>query len=702
MLAYAMGEARTKFELRREADGVVIRLEGPIDEHFNRLQFVSSSTNGVVIVDLDAVPWITSFGVREWVQAIQAIPNSYLAFINARPILVQQFNMVAAFAGAGQLLSFYAPYVCPHCGHSQEAHVDLLALYPKIKQLELPPVACASCGKESELDELVESYLLYVSSSRPPDPPPAFHTVLSGGTSKLETQPPLKIGKLVEGTVTMLLLTGDLDGRASFKRALAGLEGTVAVSMAELQGFDRQGLQRLRPLWEGTGDEILLVDVPLNLALELPSEAWRRLKIFSLRTELVCPGGHVLKRALVQNNELWRLAKGNDPLPCPSCGNSLAAPKLDELTARNALAEPTEDTAIIVREVDRAQRAPASTAEFKEGEQFGRFTLVELLGVGGMAEVYRAQQTGLAGFEKTVVVKRILPHLAREPRFVGMFLEEARLAARISHPNVVQIYDIGQTDDGSFYIVMEHIAGWDLSQLARLATRVDRPFPVHLAARICSDLASALDAAHSATDLQGNPTPIIHRDVSPHNVLISKEGAVKLTDFGIAKALESGALTPTATLKGKLAYLAPEVALGTGVIDTRADLFPLGIILYQLITLTRLFHRASDYATVHALLHDRIAPLRELLPDVPRQLDDIALRALARRPEARFPTARQMRDDLENFLGEYGMSSGANALAEYVGRLVEDAGAALPEPQGATRVTIEFARSPTRRDHGDR
>src|SRR6185437_8625695 len=120
---------------------------------------------------------------------------------NARPILVQQFNMVAAFAGAGQLLSFYAPYVCPHCGHSQEAHVDLLALYPKIKQLELPPVACASCGKESELDELVESYLLYVSSSRPPDPPPAFHTVLSGGTSKLETQPPLKIGKLVEGTV---------------------------------------------------------------------------------------------------------------------------------------------------------------------------------------------------------------------------------------------------------------------------------------------------------------------------------------------------------------------------------------------------------------------------------------------------------------------------------------------------------------------
>ncbi len=702
MLGSGMGAARTKLELRREADGVVIRLEGPIDEHFNRLQFVSASTNGVVIVDLDAVPWITSFGVREWVQAIQAIPNSYLAFINARPIIVQQFNMVAAFAGQGQLLSFYAPYVCPHCGHSQEAHIDLLELYPKVKQLELPAVACAACGQESELDELVESYLLYASSSRPPDPPAAYHTVLHGGASKLDTPRPLKIGKLVEGTLTMLLLAGDLDGRASFKRALAGLEGTVAVSMAELQGFDRDGLQRLRPLWEGTGDEILLVDVPLTLAAELPREAWRRLKIFSLRTELVCPAAHILKRALVQNNELWRLARNIDPLPCPSCNRPLAAPGLDALVEKGALAEPSEDTALIVREVDRAQRAPAPNPEFKEGEHFGRFTLLELLGIGGMAEVYRAQQTGLAGFEKTVVVKRILPHLAREARFVSMFLEEARLAARITHPNVVQIYDIGQTDDGCFYIVMEHIAGWDLSQLARFATRLDRPFPFHLAAKICSDLASALEAAHSATDLQGSPTPIIHRDVSPHNVLISRDGAVKLTDFGIAKALESGALTPTATLKGKLAYLAPEVALGTAAIDTRADLFPIGIILYQLLTLKKLFQRSSDYATVHALLHDRIAPLRELVPGVPPVLEEIALRALARDPEARYPTARQLRDDLEDFLGSCNMVASPTALADYIGRLVDDAGSAKPESQGGTQVTVEYERSATRRDHGDR
>jgi hypothetical protein len=206
----ASGTKQTKIDVREEPGGVVIRLDGPINEHFDRVRFGAASTNRIVIIDLDAMPWITSFGVREWVRAIEDIPKTYLAFVNVRPIMLQQFNMVASFAGTGELLSFYAPYTCPNCNHSQENLIDLLEFYPKVKQFELPPVACEACQHESELDELPENYLMYVASARPPDPPEDYAAVLHGAPVK-PTHRPLRVAKLVHGTVTGLRLTGDLD-----------------------------------------------------------------------------------------------------------------------------------------------------------------------------------------------------------------------------------------------------------------------------------------------------------------------------------------------------------------------------------------------------------------------------------------------------------------------------------------------------------
>jgi eukaryotic-like serine/threonine-protein kinase len=291
-----------------------------------------------------------------------------------------------------------------------------------------------------------------------------------------------------------------------------------------------------------------------------------------------------------------------------------------------------------------------------------------------------------------VVLKRILPHLAHDDQFIEMFLQEARLAARINHDNVVQIYDVGLTQR-AYYMAMEYVDGWDLNRLLQHATKLRRPFPVHLAARICAEIAAALDAAHGALDPRGDPAPILHRDVSPHNILISRDGAVKLTDFGIAKAMDSGRMTPTATVKGKLAYMAPEVVLGTTDIDTRADIFPLGIVLYEMITLEKMFRRSSDYATIYALLHDRIPGLSELRDDVPSQLNEIGLRALAREPENRYPSAWEIRDDLHSFIAGTGLDASRLTIATYLGQLAADAAhlrGDRPDTAREEQITIEY------------
>jgi tRNA A-37 threonylcarbamoyl transferase component Bud32 len=686
------GAASTKIERREERGGVVIRLSGPINEHFDRVKFVSSSTNKIVIVDLDGVGWITSFGIREWVSAIKEIPKSYLAFINVRPTVVQQFNMLTSFGGDGELVSFYAPYACAKCGHYQENLIDLLQIHPMVKRFELPPTKCESCGGDTELDDMAEGYLMYVAAARPPNPPPEYHEVLRGEPDKTAARHKLVLEKIVEDDVTVLLITGDLGGRASFKRAAAGLEGTVAVSFSRVQTYDREGIARLRPLWEDTGPEVLLVEAPLSLVQALPDESWRRLRILSLRAEMHCPQGHVLKDALIQNNEIWRLARRSEPLACPTCAQPLTADGIDKLVALGAVAQPSPEKAqAVAAMIERRHESKTAPATFA-AEEYGRYTLVEKLGAGGMAEVYLARQRGVTGVEKTVVLKRILPHLSEDAMFIELFLQEARLAARIRHPNVVQVYDVGRAQQ-SCYIAMEYVQGWDLSRLMHHAEDLKRPFPLPLCVRICADIAAALSAAHGAVDLRGDASPILHRDVSPHNILISRDGAVKLTDFGIAKALDNGRLTPTTTLKGKLAYMAPEVVLGLAAVDTRADIFSLGIVFYELVTLEKMFRRASDYATIYALLHDRIPALSEIRRDVPPELDQIARRMLARDPDERYPSAKALHEDLRAYLESTKSITGGITLSEYVGQLAADAAnlrPERPEPPREEQITIEY------------
>ncbi|MCS6797193.1 MAG: protein kinase [Myxococcota bacterium] len=308
------------------------------------------------------------------------------------------------------------------------------------------------------------------------------------------------------------------------------------------------------------------------------------------------------------------------------------------------------------------------------GERLGRYMLCYELATGGMATVYLGRVEGPAGFGKLVALKRILPHLARDPRFVEMFLDEARLAARIDHPNVCSVFDFGETD-GSYFIAMEYLVGETLGRiLRRLRDRpeiaADSRYPM-VVARIIADAAEGLHAAHELRDDQGQLVGLVHRDVSPQNLFVTYDGAVKVVDFGVARAAGRIHQTKTGTLKGKLAYIAPE-QLQKVPIDRRADVWSLGVVLWEALTLRRLFRRDTEMDTLVAVAQQRIDPPSSLRPGIPSKLDDVVIRALERDRDRRWPTARALGRELQQFLVSSGAVVGPAEVSEWMAQLFPD------------------------------
>jgi serine/threonine protein kinase len=301
-------------------------------------------------------------------------------------------------------------------------------------------------------------------------------------------------------------------------------------------------------------------------------------------------------------------------------------------------------------------------------ETYGSYQLLKRLATGGMAQIYLARRQGPEGLEKLLVVKRILPHLAENDDFVKMFLDEARIAARLNHANVVQIFDLGAQDD-SFFIAMEYIHGEDARRLWKHSESRGQPLPVPLVCRILIEACAGLDYAHKRTDpTTGRPLGIVHRDVSPQNILVTFEGGVKVVDFGIAKAADQATITRSGVLKGKYSYMSPEQAAGLRV-DCRADIFALGVVLYELLTQTRLFKRSSDLQTLGAVTECRVVPPSQVTTRVPQDLDAIVLKALAKDPAERYQEAAQLQLALEEWLGRHRLPASAAHLAAYMKEL---------------------------------
>ncbi|MCC6521231.1 MAG: serine/threonine protein kinase [Polyangiaceae bacterium] len=304
----------------------------------------------------------------------------------------------------------------------------------------------------------------------------------------------------------------------------------------------------------------------------------------------------------------------------------------------------------------------------RKGDAVGKYEIVAYLASGGMAELYLARVRGIEGFEKVVALKRILPKLALDPEVVSMFLDEARLAAALHHPNLAQIYDVGR-EGGSYFFTMEYVHGEDLHTVVQRAARQRRGLSLSSALYIVSQVAAGLHHAHDKRGADGQPLGTVHRDVSPSNVMISFDGAVKIVDFGVAKALARRTKTLSGNIKGKLGYLSPEQARGEEI-DRRSDVYALGILLFELTTGTRLYDQAHDYAVLSALF-TQDAPLpSSRRADYPPELEAIVEKALRRTPDLRWATAEELQLAIEAFAREQKLPLSAVALGRFMREVV--------------------------------
>jgi serine/threonine protein kinase len=326
-----------------------------------------------------------------------------------------------------------------------------------------------------------------------------------------------------------------------------------------------------------------------------------------------------------------------------------------------------------VKENDRDDEPVVEVVTLTGGDvtdRFGKYRSLGRIGRGGMADVFLAVGRGPAGFNKLVVIKRLRDTVASDDAFRHMFLDEARLAARLNHPNIVQTYEVFD-HEGAFFITMEYLEGQPLSRIVRECGKRGMRLEHRLYARIVSDALCGLHYAHEARDYDGVPLQIVHRDVSPQNVFVTYDGQVKVVDFGIAKAERSNTKTQVGFFKGKTAYMAPEQLEG-GPIDRRVDVFTSGIVLWELLAGRKLMAAETQAKTLMRLLKEPIPHVADIVPSTDVRLDRIVARALERDPAARFQTAGDMRDALEQYLSERGHLVRHDEIGRIVGEIFSD------------------------------
>ena len=303
-------------------------------------------------------------------------------------------------------------------------------------------------------------------------------------------------------------------------------------------------------------------------------------------------------------------------------------------------------------------------------EKFGRYSLIDKIGIGGMAEVFLARHTGVEGFEKEIVIKRIRSHLSESPEFVEMFLGEAKLAAQLNHPSIVQIYDLGKIKD-SFFIAMEYIPGRDMSAVIPKSKLTGIPFPLEYAFKIAGHVCEALYYAHTKADQMGSPLNIVHRDVSPENIRVAWTGTVKILDFGIAKAATQIHETKAGQIKGKVSCMSPEQVLGKTV-DRRSDLFSLGVVLYEWISGFKLFSGDNDLAIMNNIIEGKIYPPSYFRDNIPAEAETILMKALEKDPKNRYQSAADMQLDIDTFLTDHEFMPSNIHLSNFMKQLFKD------------------------------
>jgi TonB family protein len=409
-------------------------------------------------------------------------------------------------------------------------------------------------------------------------------------------------------------------------------------------------------------------------------------------SEGVVQGG--AKKAMTTKDDVDKLVtdtlsgvmKKKDSTPAPKPKTQPGSAELDKLIAdvtmtsrpktfaggvpRPAPAAAHEDNVAISQPVfSPAPAAPAVVEEEEpaDGTRFGQYVLLEKIATGGMAEVWKARMRGVEGFQKIVAIKKILPHLSDNREFIDMFIDEAKLAAQLNHNNIIHIYDLGKIQN-SYYIAMEFVDGYDLKTILKHAEERTHPVTIELSLFIASKIAAALDYAHRKRDFDNRDIGLVHRDVSPQNVLISQEGDIKLCDFGIAKAASKASHTQAGALKGKLQYMSPEQAWGKAI-DKRSDIFALGTVLFEMLAGRKLFTGENEISILEQVREARVEPPSKFNDEIAPEIDRIVLKALEKEPANRYQTAAEMARDIDSVLYEMKPTPTSADLAIYMHRL---------------------------------
>ncbi|MCA9524256.1 MAG: serine/threonine protein kinase, partial [Myxococcales bacterium] len=307
---------------------------------------------------------------------------------------------------------------------------------------------------------------------------------------------------------------------------------------------------------------------------------------------------------------------------------------------------------------------------YEQPQPFGRYTLLNRIAVGGMAEVYKAKISGVGGFEKILAIKRLHPNFTEDHQFIKMLLDEAKITAQLTHCNIAQIYDLGLVEN-QYYIVMEHIQGKDLFQILRKLYTTGIKIPIEAGVFIGMEICSGLHYAHNKRDANGRPLGIIHRDISPQNILLSFDGEVKIIDFGIAKAAERFTATETGVIKGKFYYMSPEQAKGLKL-DHRSDIFSAGLILYEILTSSLVYTDEDDVTLLHRVQEANIRPPLVVRPELSPMLDKIIMKSLSADPDQRYQNALEMHRSLANYLLTLPSNFGRHDLGEWVRNMFSD------------------------------
>jgi eukaryotic-like serine/threonine-protein kinase len=692
--------------VEHSVDGPVtlVQIQGLVDEHFTGFGALAEAK--AIVLDVSRMSRMTSFGVRQWRKAIDALPRSCDVYVVGCPtFFVDQLNMVLNFGGSARVLSAVAPYLCVACGSDSGEMIDVVAHRSSLSQGAAPERDCPRCGGKLELDETPESYFSFVGKYGATKIAPDVARVLgkqglynAAGSASGDKAP--RIIKLVHGSVTYFRIIGNIGSMFRARPLLVGAEGEVVIDAADVEHVDAAGLgewTRLLKTLSSQVASVTLVDISEDFLSVAPQSIAlaRNIAVSSVLVPYRCDECNRTSR------ETYGLADATWPLEfktsvCSTCGGTMhsqaSAPLLAHLQKASTEVAPAS-AKLIARRADVLSRAYTDANVARAGESataaitgndtiLGNYHIVRPLSSGGMAEVFLAKQIGIGGFEKVVALKRIQRSMLQTRKIaIDMFLNEAKIAGRLMHPNIVQVIDVGE-QGGALFLAMEYVRGRDLRDVVKQLRQRKVTMPIGEACYIIREIAQALHHAYWSADLDGKRLSVVHRDVSPHNVMLGFDGSVKLLDFGVA--LSAVTEEEQKLIVGKWLYMAPEAAANQ-VIDHRSDLFSLGVIAYLLCTSTLPFSGRDPKEIVPKVRSGKFVPVEKAAPDAPEPLAALITRMLAPDPADRPQTGYEVVAALNEVTRTHGIECSAVDISALLANL-------FPEEPGEAPPSVEIVR----------